>query len=345
MTRDDGPDDELMTRFSAVLHDEAAAYQPSANSLTRIQGRAPKPASRTPWRWAAPLAAAAVVVGVASAMVLLPNGDQSATPLPGASSTPSSPPPTDLPSPGPYSCTRPDLGDPVPSYYVGTFEGRSALYRAFLPATCWRATSDDAGAPVVEQAVRNMSEPAAHDLDYQSLWPAGLTVTGFSRYDGQVAGVVSLSLDADPVGDMTLALQQLVYTVTAADPTIRGVLVGLPGDPPAADKGVVYRAAAIDVLAPVWLIDVSSRSTADGVLVTMAGTASVFEATVNWQITDEHGTVVDSGNAMTPEAAPARGPWTATSKPLPRGYHYTVTAFEASPMDGRMTWPDTKAVP
>ena len=66
MTRDDLPEDELMTRLGAVLNTEADRYEPSAGSLARIRERAPVPAGRTFLRWLAPLAAAAVVVAVAS---------------------------------------------------------------------------------------------------------------------------------------------------------------------------------------------------------------------------------------------------------------------------------------
>ncbi len=344
MTRHDLPDDELMTRFSEVLSSEAERHQPSGDSLARIQARVPGSTGRTTWRWAAPLAVAAAVVGIASAVVFLPSDEPVATPLPGTSvipspsvSTTASPPAIVTPSPSP-PCAVSGPYIPVPRYVVGTFGDRSALYREFFAfAECYTGVTSANGD--VEQAVESLGwrQDVRGDADYTSLWPTGTKMAAFSR----AGGAASLTLNSSPVSDGDLALQQLVYTVTAADNTITSVTVTTP-DGVFAD---LTRAPQIEVLAPVWLTDALAEEVSGGYRITMNGTASVFEATVSWTISDENGNVVDSGFAMTPESAPARGPWTATSKVLPKDRYYTVTAYESSAEDGSVRWPDTKKAP
>jgi hypothetical protein len=87
------------------------------------------------------------------------------------------------------------------------------------------------------------------------------------------------------------------------------------------------------VLAPTQGATVSSP-------VTVSGTASVFEATVTWEVDRADGTRVAHGIAMAPIAAPGRGPWSVTVT-LPPGT-YVVTAYAVSAKDGSHTWPDTK---
>ena len=336
MSRPDAPDDDLMTVLGSVLRDEVDRLEPSTDSLARIRDRIHQRSRRTPWRWAAPLAVAAVVVAALSATVFLPSDDEAAAPIPGASvPSPATPKPTPTPSASPSECFTSGPYQPVPTYLVKTFEGRTALYRVFtgLPHPCAEPEFPEASA--VEHAISVMGAPEPHG--YQSLWPNGVVMTGFDR----TGASASISINDDPDGDPDLALQQLVYTVTAADNSISSVTVTTPSR----SYPEATRAPPADVLAPVWLTAAVAEQSADGYLITMTGSASVFEATVNWSIADEDGTVVDSGFAMTPEAAPARGDWRATSKPLPLGRSYTVTAYESSPQDGRITWPDTRNAP
>ncbi|HYN76016.1 MAG TPA: Gmad2 immunoglobulin-like domain-containing protein [Candidatus Limnocylindria bacterium] len=335
MTRHDTPDDDLMAELAAALRAEAGQVEPSPHSLDRIRGRVHESSGRTAWRWAAPMAVAAVVVGVVSAAVFVPS-DEVTAPIPGGSVTPSPTlPATPPPTPSPSTCFTSGPYLPVPTYLVKTFEGRTALYRVFtgLPHPCAGPEFPEASA--VGHAISVMGAPDSRG--YQSLWPNGVVMTGFDR----TGASARVSVNDDPDGDPDLALQQLVYTVTAADNSISSVTVTTPSR----SFPEATRAPQAEVLAPVWLTDAVAEESADGYRITMSGTASVFEATVNWTITDEDGTVVDTGFAMTPEAAPARGEWSAKSKPLPLGRSYTVTAYESSPQDGRVTWPDTKNAP
>src|SRR5207302_972306 len=100
----------------------------------------------------------------------------------------------------------------------------------------------------------------------------------------------------------------------------------------------IARNAAIDTLGIVWLLQPTQGATVSSP-VTLSGTAMVFEATVNWEVDTPDGTMVASGNAMTPEAF-VQGPWSTTVS-LPPG-QYIAKAFEASAKDGSKTWIDSK---
>ena len=64
----------------------------------------------------------------------------------------------------------------------------------------------------------------------------------------------------------------------------------------------------------------------------VSGSASVFEATLQWRLT-RSGTEVAKGVSTASIGAPARGTWTAGLGRLPAGT-YTFTASEISAEDG-----------
>jgi hypothetical protein len=185
----------------------------------------------------------------------------------------------------------------------------------------------------VQDAIRQALSGQALDADYRTLWKPGTILADYAKHgataDVQLSGV-------SPGEPSQMALQQLVYTVTATDPTIGTVVFSFgPGGYGSVSK---QRGAAIETLAPVWLLQPAQGAKVSSP-VTLSGTAMVFEATVNWEIDTPNGTKVAEGNAMTPEAF-VQGPWSA-SVTLPPG-DYVATAFEASPMDGSKTWVDSK---
>ena len=246
MTRDDLPEDELMTRLGAVLNTEADRYEPSAGSLARIRERAPAPAGRTFLRWLAPLAAAAVVVAVASGVVLLPGGDHTATPAPGTSTplpqptvdpspTSSEPAPSEEPSPtssgqpqpnhssNGSAATCPDKGHHGYVYYASDLNGLGPrLYRATVVVTCTLGIED------------MLTVPSGRDDDFTTLWPAGTRVNSVN-VSGNVATVDLTAFPATGQVAETAAVQQLVWTVTANDPSLTAVRVRVDGAVPAAD--------------------------------------------------------------------------------------------------------------
>ncbi|MEO3927035.1 GerMN domain-containing protein [Micromonosporaceae bacterium B7E4] len=236
------------------------------------------------WRGWSPLAAgavtvatlsvAAVVVGLASTVVPTPSdrvepppgavGAQrsaSATPdevqpgptPPDGAVAPSAGAGTGTPAPG---ATESTAGLPV--YYLGGDPGRPRLYREFH--RLW--LHDGSARDRITAALRNLLDgPVGMDPDYRSPWPEGTDLREVI-VDGDGIATVDLTGAArDGVDEVTtrLAVQQLVWTVTAV-PGVSGLRLRLDGAP--VDRlwgrvdtsGVLRRAPAMEVLAPVWLI-------------------------------------------------------------------------------------------
>lgn len=224
-------------------------------------------------------------------------------------------------------------------YWLGaTDEPRGPrLYREFVrrPAT----------ADAVRDAVEVMLSTEPRDPDYTSLWADGTQVRSVER-DGTTA-VVDLSAEATRNGGGSgfeaATVQQLVHTVTAADPSVKAVRLLVEGEPVETLWGStdtskpLTRAPAVETLAPVW-IDVPDGGTLDR---TFGGTASVFEATVSWQLR-QGDKVVQDGFSTASVGGPERGDWTATAD-VPPG-DYVLWAYESSAKDGSVTWLDTKRV-
>ncbi len=335
----------LDERLRRVLQDEARRLDPTDPldaGLVQIRRRTDAPVPVGARRWFVPvMAAAAVLAVVVVGAMAWPRG--SATPVVGSSTSPTpsastslsqttSPSPSNSPSPSGTPSGGPAVT--VGVYYGGTFGGRTMLYREFH-----RTTSE----PLSGALQAMLSGPA--DPDYASLWPRGTTLRSVTRSGstGSTGSTVTVTLSADPLvlppGPGLYgasSVQEVVYTVTAADATIRAVTVVYPGG----QSTAVVRAPAVNVLASVWLlapIDGSSVSSP----VTLSGTASVFEAVVNWEVDRTDGTVVAQGSAMATIGGPGRGPWSTTVS-LPAG-SYVAKAFEISAKDGSVTWTDSKA--
>jgi hypothetical protein len=229
------------------------------------------------------------------------------------------------PSASRTAVAAPTPGDrAVPVYALGPTAVGPRLYREF------RAS---AAADPVEGAVAGLAV-APSDPDYRSPWlglPARVSRSGTTA---------TVTFDRAPAltwASAQLAAQQVVYTVTAADPRIRAVRVVAPGLPAAVATG---RAAAAGVMAPVWLLDPVDGGSA-GSRLTVSGTASVLAAAVGVEVR-RGGEVLARAAATASAGAPGRGEWTATLS-VPPG-SYVVAAFERSAKDGVEAAVDTKRV-
>jgi hypothetical protein len=202
-------------------------------------------------------------------------------------------------------------------YVLGGTGNGPRLYREFRAGD---------GTDPVRAAVDGLAAAPA-DPDYRSPWqgvPAqvsrsGATVTvRFARAPTPLAG------------EAGMAVQQVVYTVTAADTKVSGVRVIAPGLPPALTATATGRADPLSALAPVWLLDPVDGGVA-GPSMTVSGTASVFEATVSVEV--RRGTAVMARTtAIASVGAPGRGEWSTTVS-VPPG-DYVVAAYEASEKAG-----------
>ncbi len=274
-------------------------------------------------------------------------GVLSADPSASASGTPSSTPSSATAPPTAAMTSAPgaSAGAAAPAqesaravYWVGGQDRRGPrLYREFVRRP--------AAADPVRDAVEAMLGGKPSDPDYTSLWAKGTSVRGV-RTEGTTA-VVDLSREARTSGGGSAfeaaTLQQLVHTVTAADPQLTAVRLLVEGAAveslwgAMSTKEPLTRGPAAEVLGPVWL-DLPEGGTFAG---TFGGTASVFEATVSWEL--RQGTrVVKEGFSTASIGAPGRGEWTATVS-APAGT-YDLWAFESSAEDGSRMFVDSKRV-
>jgi hypothetical protein len=175
-----------------------------------------------------------------------------------------------------------------------------------------------------------LAQEGAGDPDYTSAWPAGTGVRGVT-VEGST---VTVDLTAAPPDG--IAAQQLVWTVAAAvggDPQVR-----LRHD--GRDVETLRKAAAIDTLGALWLIDPQHGATVARTFeVHAAGTA--FEATA--LLTVRMGKTVVTEKVLTLSAGPpARGEARITLTLAPGTY--VLELYATSAADGSVQHLDDHTV-
>lgn len=252
MTQDD-TDEQL----AFLVRDAVADIEPS-EQLGQLRARTAAPASRR-W-WPAAGGAALAVAAAVTAIAVLGNG-----PAPTGDPGPADPQP-------PTAETR-----AVPAYFVGDTPAGPRLYREFQQVVD----------PTPGLAGLELLESGPDDPDYRSLWPAG----SFESVSGPEAGLVTVQLgDGAPAEPSALALQQVVYTVSAG--LQEPVTVDLNNGDDVLE--VISAAPQLDVLSWVNLSDPSEGQVVEDTLV-VEGRASSFEANVLWRL-EHDGAVLDQGN-------------------------------------------------
>ncbi len=264
-----------------------------------------------------------------------------------------------------------DTGDDRPSgtrqvavYYLGGATRGIRLYREFRSVPRYRTA--------LRSAVDAMLHVAPKDPDYRSLWPRETRLRGVS-ITGATA-TVDLSREAlrgsGGAEAERMSVQQLVHTVTAAAPAVSQVRVLVEGRASGRLDGreiadlwghgglrdqPLRRGPQAEVLAAVWITSHLDGQTV-GLDVSFGGSATVFEATVSWQVRSacppDTGpcpppTVYREGFATASRGAPDRGEWRARTT-IPRAataFRYVeLRAFESSAEDGRPTNVETKVL-
>ena len=343
MNHNESHEEELLRR---ALREEADRVLPGPDALARIRKRT----ARAPF-WRTPLAlgmAAAVVTGtavIAGGVVVLRGSDVDSTvsgPSVTLDTTPTQPPetPTSSPTtpiPPPTSESTPPPTEvgiaTVPVYYVTETPAGMRLAREFrsVPAP---------DGPVVA-AVETMLAEAPRDPDYQRLWDASTDVESAEVDDGIIEINLTGSTDYTGAGDdeARLAIQELVYTVTAAFASI-GETGGLPvqllvdGEP--VDKvwgnvdvsEPVERAPQVEVRQLVQINNPGEGALVGGT-VTVDGEAAVYEANVLWQILDDAGNEVQGGST-TAEACCQFSRFRFSVELEPGSYEVVVSEDDAS---------------
>ena len=223
----------------------------------------------------------------------------------------------------------------LPIYYVDEVSGVAGprLYREFRSLTLMPAGK-------VATALQAMISLPPSDPDYATLWPAGTLVKGIAV----TADVATVDLTAYPSslgsGSEAAAVSQLVYTVTAADPSITGVKVRVNGAVPPSGHldltGVQSRGNPLDDLANVWILaPTQGLSTGSPVTVKVYGTG--FEGNVPLKVF-RGATEVTSTQVTTMMGGFAEAQTTIT---LPPGT-YELRAYNDNGMDATLQLWDSK---
>lgn len=349
--------DNLDARLRRALSAEADMVNPAGDGLGRIRTVIDERRRPVWWRNPAVALGAAAVLGLAAAagaVALNDNGrdselvatDPTPTSTPRASTVSASPSPTPSASPSPSPSQT--ASEPatkrvtVPVYFLG--QKGTRLYREFHAAPLLQ------GDPVVTALTQMFTPGTVQDEDYSSPWvsPGTPQVKVLSvRKSGDTAEV-NLSQEATTlsVGSATaeLAIQQVVYTVTAADPDVEKVRLRVEGRVVPELWGhvgvgtkVFQRAPAVDVQGLIWLLSPKENETV-GRNVQIKGIGTAFEGTISWEVLAD-GKVVEKGFTQ----GGANGEFGEFSYQVTlRPGTYVIRAFESSAEDGRPLHVDDK---
>jgi hypothetical protein len=346
------PHDERDQRLADLLSDSVSDVEP-ANRLDDIRSRTrngtkvTSMSSRRPWLYAvggAVVATAAVITAIAAAGGTLPGMTADDEPSPGhqpshhATNQPK--PSEDASSPDPAESEAADPAAVVGVYFAGDTPQGQRLYREFQ-------RSSDGTDPVVF-AVDASVTGAAHDADYHSLWPSGVSVTSAAD-DGN--GLITVELTGAPAdrpagmsaGDARLALQQVVYSAQAAVGQGRLPVQIESGDGPVDRMLGEQVSEPLDAASPLKtlsLVSLSSPSEGEhlsGDTLKVDGVANSFEANVVVRLQRWEGTeIVDQepftasgymGNKLFPFSG------TIDISQVPPG-DYVLMAMTDDPSDG-----------
>ena len=182
------------------------------------------------------------------------------------------------------------------------------------------------------------------DGDHANLWKSGSKVLGLTRESG--VATVDLSLGRFNVGSEAeqRAIDQIVWTLIANDPSIVGVKFTVDGVEVESLAGHVDATATFvqgfsyEVLASVGIDQLDRSDVTSPVIIT--GMACTFEANVAWELLQDQ-KVIESGATTAEVACPDRSAWKLELGELSAG-QYTVRVFELSPKDGSLVTEDDK---
>ncbi len=192
------------------------------------------------------------------------------------------------------------------------------------------------------QIVDGTLQPA--DPDYVNLWGSGSQLTSLTINGSRATiDLAEPKVNVGATGEFR-ALQQLMFTVAAAEPDVTEFSFLVNG------QTVETLAGHIDLTTPLTtgdpneaLLAVQIDSPVENAVasnpVTVLGEACVFEANVTWELT-QGGSTIDSGSTMAAEACPTRSAWTLELGELQTGT-YTIVVREMSAKDGSVVTEDS----
>ncbi len=270
----------------------------------------------------------------ASAIFLLAGCSSSPTPTP-TSSTTTSPSSSSTPSP---TATPTVSTKAYAQYWVADTARGFRLYREYVRL---EITPD----PIIT-SLRALIAGKPKDSDYVSLWPKetkinSVVVSGNLATIDLTLGKMNVGAEAE-----SMAIAQLVWTATAANTTVKRILLTVDGKLAESIAGHVdatkpfSRGLTYEVLAPVWITYPEEGAVVRSQGFKLSGMASTFEANVAWKVF-QNGKLVKQGSTLALEAAPAWKAWSVAIDGLAPG-KYMFIAMEFSPKDGSLVAQDTK---
>jgi hypothetical protein len=304
-------------------------------------------------RWLLPVAAAAAVAVIAGGIWVANRPDHPPQPLPPVNTSRGTAPTTPsqsatTPPSGTSTSTRgtgapPATQTSLPVYFVGPIGDSKPTYKLFreFVRTSVGATPSDRAKAALVLAIN--AQPYSNTDGYLQPW-SGQTI-GAVRVTPQLI-TVDLANAGNPDAAVTqevrrLAVQELVWTATAAVQKSVPVRFTVNGSPAAlfgtiASTGSFTRPAAAESwrdLAPIW-VDSPTRDQVlpAGKAVTVTGQATVFEASLAWDLR-RGATTVKQGHTTASIGAPDRGQYSIELGVLPSGT-YTIHVWEPSAKDG-----------
>jgi hypothetical protein len=332
-------DDQIESRLRRALNSEAAMVKPTGDGLQNIRGDIDGRRRGAWWRSPAMALVAAAALGLTAGGLffgLRDDGGTSAVP-PATSESPTDLPsdaPSTSPSPSPSSSTA---TEDVYVYYVQASPEGPKLYREQHSFTA-QLTGD--GSPG-ELAVDAMFGQDPTDPDYESPWPPDVKVLNYHQDADTVTVDLSEFLKAGSTVEKA-GVQQLVYTITANDPSVKKVMLRVQGTAPKGHNDwshPIQRAPMVDVQAFIWILAPTQGASVSSP-VTIDGYGTAFEGTISWEVRKD-GVVLQQGHTQggsNGEFDEFHG--TVTLAPG----DYELTAFESSAKDGSPIHIDTKNI-
>ncbi|MGH3366488.1 MAG: Gmad2 immunoglobulin-like domain-containing protein [Nocardioidaceae bacterium] len=314
-------DDAFEARVREALKHEGAQIHPHGEGLTRIRERTGYAGGVTSRRrrWLTITAAGlATATAVAGALVVAGHPADRSTPEP---------------------ATRSERRLTVPVYYLGDTTSGPRLFRE------WHRVQTSK--PAAEVALDQMLTQPPDDPDYFSPWPSGSRALSVRRTGGVVTVDLSPRVRETDVrrGTADLMVQQLVYTVTAAEQTSDPVRILVQGRPVSEISGArtgepLTRVDPLRVQALTWVTAPAEGSSVSRSF-TVTGIANAFEATVTWQLLDGDRVVRDG--FTTARQGQTFSPYSFRVRNVPPG-DYTLKVYQESMEGGQDTFVDTKDV-
>jgi len=205
-------------------------------------------------------------------------------------------------------------------------------------------SAGDLATETLSQLISGSAKPV--DPDYANLWGTGTSLNVYTK-DG-ATGVIDLKMGKLNVGaeSEALAIDQLLWTVSAIDPTITGILLLVDGQPIDSLAGHVDASSKImkqqsyEVLNSLQISSFRQGDTPTNPVI-ISGEACTFEANVVWTLRKDN-KVIKSEPTTAKSACPDRSAWSVNlGKLAPGNYSFTVEDFSAK--DGTLSAKDDKA--